>query len=140
MKVKALRYKKEFNDFQEFVQIEEIGGEPMVFTSEIPKLHPETVTIEGLREYMEKNEDYYEGLDFDLDKLEFVEFELIETGVVGADIRNKLSPPKNLVAMLEDFFDDNVADAPKEREKLVEFIKKEMKQTEVSVEYLANLL
>jgi len=139
MKVKALRYKKEFNHFQEFVLIEEYGGEPQVFTSEVPKLYPESATLEGLIEYVEGN-DYYEGLDLDWDKVELVEFELIETGVVGADIRNKLTPSLNLVALLEIFFKDRIAYSDDERATLAKLIQTEMKKSKESVKYIANLL
>ena len=71
MKAKALRYKKEFNVFQEFVWIQEYGGEPHIFTSDLPYLQPMTATIESMKTM-------YEGLDLGLDKMEFVEFKLIE--------------------------------------------------------------
>lgn len=136
MKVKALRYKKEFNHFQEFVLIEEYGGEPMVFTSETPKLQPETATLEKMREYMESN-DYYEGLDLDWDKVELVEFDLIESGEVGADIRNKLGNYSNLVQMVELLLDEDDHDMKKKLKKL---IRVEINRGKKSVEYLANLL
>ena len=136
MKVKALRYKKEFNHFQEFVLIEEYGGEPQVFTSEVPKLYPESATLEGLIEYMESN-DYYEGLDLDWDKVELVEFELIETGEVGADIRNKLTPCNNLVALVKLYLNETNVD---KQAMLKKFIWKEIKQSKKSIKYIANLL
>lgn len=139
MRVKTLRYKKEHNPFQEFVILEDIGSGVEVFTSSTPKLYPESATLEGLIEYVEGN-DYYEGLDLDWDKVELVEFDLIETGVVGADIRNKLTPSLNLVALLELFFREKVAYADDKRAKLAEFIKKEMEQSKKSIEYIANLL
>ena len=136
MNVKVLRYKEEFNVFREVVLIEEYGGEPMVFTSETPKLQPETATLEKMREYMESN-DYYEGLDLDWDKVELVEFDLIETEEVGADIRNKLTPYKNLVALVELLLEEEDVD---KKMKLKKFIRKEIVQSKKSVEYLAGLL
>jgi len=136
MKVKALRYKKEFNHFQEFVLIEEYGGEPQVFTSEVPKLQPESATLEAMREYMENN-DYYEGLELDFDKVELVEFELIETGVVGADIRNKLTPYNNLVALVRLYLNETNLE---KQVMLKKFIWKELKQSKKSIKYIANLL
>ena len=135
MKVKVLRYKKEFNHFQEFVLIEEYGGEPQVFTCETPKLQPETATLEKMREYMENN-DYYEGLDLDWDKVELVEFDLIEAGEVGADIRNKLSPCKNLGELVKVFLDE---EHPDKKNGLKELIYEEIKQSKKSVDYLASL-
>jgi len=139
MKAKALRWKKEFNVFQEYVWIQEYGGEPQVFTGDLPYLQPMTATIERMKTMFEEN-DEYEDIDLDLDKVEFVELEVIESGEVGADIRNKLSPPLNLVQMLELFFKDNVGYATEERAELAEYIKKEMAQTKISVDYLAKLL
>ena len=49
---------------------------------------------------------------------------------LGADIRNKLSPPKNLCALLKVAQDKDVQ----------ELIAKEIKNTEKSVEYLSKLL
>ena len=134
MKVKALRFK----DTKEFVHIQEFGGKPSVFMSGLPNLQPETATLELMGKVMEH--DFYQGLDLDMDNVELVEFDLIEAGEVGADIRNKLSPPKNLVELLEVFFGDKVVYASEERKELSEIIKREMKQTKVSVEYLAKLL
>ena len=136
MKVKALRYKKEFNHFQEFVLIEEYGGEPTVFTSETPKLYPESATLEGLIEYVETN-DYYEGLDLDWDKVELVEFDLIEAGEVGADIRNKLTPYNNLLALVKLYLKET---NPNKQKMLKKFIRKEITQSKKSIKYIAELL
>lgn len=135
MKVKALRYK----DTKEFVWVEEQGGEPMVFTSAIPKVQPDTATLKDMREIFE-SEDYYEGLELDWVRLELAEFHLVETNTIGADIRNKLSPSLNLVSLLEVFFEDNVVYADEKRAELVELIKAEMKMSKRSIDYLAKLL
>lgn len=135
MKVKALRYK----DTKEFVHITEIfDDEPLVFTSELPKVQPITATLELMKKLIENN-DYFEGLEINWDRLELVEFDFIEGDVVGADIRNKLTPPKNLVAMLEIFFKPKIAHVSEERTQLAKLIKKEMKQVKKSVDYLAKL-
>lgn len=136
MKAKALRYK----DTKEFIHIDhEHGGEePMIFTSTLPKLQPETADLEVMKELFENN-DYYEGLELDFDEVELVELDIIDTGEVGADIRNKLSPPKNLIALLEVFFKDNVGYTD-ERRILVDIIQKEMEQSKKSIDYIADLL
>lgn len=130
MKVKALRYKEEFNKFKEFVHIQEMGGEPEVFTSDLPNIQPMTATMKLMK-------NIYGDKCFDLDKFELVEFDLIETGEVGADIRNKLTPYKNLVALVELLLDENDGD---DRLKLKKFIRKEIVQSKKSVEYIAKLL
>jgi len=125
MKVKALRYK----DTKEFVHIEEVfDDEPQIFTSGLPKVQPITATLETIKDYIENN-DYFEDLEIDWDRIELVEFYFIELDIIGADIRNKLTPPKNLVAFCE-----------VRREALAKLIKKEMKQVKKSVDYLAKLL
>lgn len=130
---KALRHKKT----KEFIHIEELDDVLHTFTSEHPNLLADTATIEGLK-------DYYEGKSgwtyIGWDDFELVEFELVEVDTIGADIRNKLTPPKNLVALLEVFFADSVAYASKGRAELVELIKKEMENTKKSVDYIAKLL
>jgi hypothetical protein len=139
MKVKALRYKKEHNPFQEFVILEDIGSGVEVFTSATPKLYPESATLESLIEHVEEN-DYFEGLELDWDTVEMVEFELTESGEVGADIRNKLTPSLNLIALLKLYFKDNVAHATEERANLARLIKVEMEKSKESIKYIANLL
>ena len=131
MKVKALRDK----DTKEFITIMKLHsqGSNMVFTGDIPNVQPMTATMELMKEIYPLKESEFD----DFDNFELVEFDLIETGEVGADIRNKLSPPKNLVELLELYFTENNHE---KRIRLAELIKKEMIQTKVSVEYLAKLL
>lgn len=135
MKVKALRYK----DTKEFVHIENDGEEPVIYTSSLPKVQPETATLEVMKELFENN-DFYEGLELDFNKVELVEFDLIDYGEVGADIRNKLSSQKNLVCLLERYFSVNVAHVSEERTQLAEYIKKEMEQSKINIDYIADLL
>jgi len=132
MKVKALRHK----ETKEFIHIMIRDGYNSfdIFTSNNPEVQPETATIEAMSKYYR---DW--GCEVDFEPYELVEFELVEKNTIGADIRNKLSPPKNLVALLEEFFSAKVG-YTEERREFVELIKKEMEQTKVSVEYLANLL
>jgi deoxycytidylate deaminase len=56
---------------------------------------------------------------------------------IGADIRNKLSPFKNLLRLVEKYHteDDELI-----KSYLWNSIKKELKQSEISIEYLSNLL
>jgi len=132
MKVKALRDK----DTKEFIHLMPMGEKVMVCTGDIPTVQPLTATIELMKEIYPKEK----VIDADynnFDNFELVEFDLIETGEVGADIRNKLSPPKNLVSLLEEYFSSNEEE---DEIALRDFIEKEMKQTKVSVEYLAKLL
>ena len=128
MKVKTLRFK----DSKEFEHILEDGS---VGTSNIPDVLPDTASLELLKKYYEIS-GYKVELDYD--NLEIVEYDFIEAGEVGADIRNKLSPPNNLVELLEDYFDEGTHKIDKEKVKV--FILKEMEQTKISVEYLSNLL
>lgn len=132
MKAKALRFK----DTKEYVHIENYDGEPMVCTGELPKLYPMTATIESMKQVIEAED--VEDL-FDFDNMEFIEFDVIETGKVGADIRNKMGPPNNLVQLLELYFTMNVAHATKDRQELVKIIKKEIIQNKKSIEYVVNL-
>lgn len=135
MKFKALRTKREP---QEFVHIDTLDKMMIMYTCDLPKPQPLTATMEGLKDYYKDCTPLPDELT--LDDLELVEFELYEANTVGADIRNKLSPPKNLVSLLELYFSVNVVHASEERTKLVEFIKKEMAQTKISVDYIAKLL
>src|ERR1035437_3902814 len=106
MKFKALRTKKEP---KEFVTFQTFGDTTIMFTSNLPDPKPETATLEGLKEYYKKYSPLPDELS--LDDIEMTEFDLIESDVIGADIRNKLSPPKNLVNMLEIYFEPHIAHA-----------------------------
>ena len=132
MKVKALRYK----DTKEFIHIESYGEEPMVCTSSIPNIQPETATLELMKKVWEAD-DFFEGLELDMDNVELVEFDLIDVGEVGADIRNKLTPYNNLVALVGLYFKETDVDKQIVLKKL---ILKETKQSEESIKYIANLL
>jgi hypothetical protein len=118
MKVKTLRK----IDTKEFVEI--LHGD--IYTTELPTLMLGTVTFNDVKEY-------YEDADVDFSILELVELELIESDVIGADIRNKLSPLLNLIAML------NIRDKEK-FEKIEKYIEAEIKQCKKSINYLKDLL
>lgn len=126
MKVKTLRFK----DTNEFVHVLQDGH---LATSDVPDLLANTASIENLKKYYET---VFPDAVVDYDKLEVVEFEMIDPDEVGADIRNKLSPPLNLVEMLTEYFDNPEV---KDFQKLERMIRKEMNQTKASVEYLAKL-
>jgi hypothetical protein len=133
MKFKTLRKK----ETKEFVSIDTWLDMSMLFTRQIPEILPMTATMENIIEY---HREYSPIPDFSFDDLELIELDIIETSAVGADIRNKLSPAKNLVALLEEYFSVQVGYISTERTKLVEIIKNEMEQTNKSVEYLTELL
>lgn len=136
MKVKALRYKKEHNPFQEFVILEDVGSGVEVFTSATPKLYPESATLEGLIEHVEEN-DYFEGLELDWDTVELVEFELVEKNTIGADIRNKLTPCLNLGSLIKLYLKES--DELK-RGVLERYLEKEIVKSEESIKYISDLL
>lgn len=129
MEIKALRYK----DTKEFVEIITVGQMHMVFTSSLPRIMTKNPTIELLEKYYNKPD--FNKIDFS--NFELIEYEFIESGKIGADIRNKLSPPKNLIALLETYFNKK---SKVNKEGLLKIIKDEMKQTKESIEYIANLL
>jgi hypothetical protein len=129
MKVKYLIHK----ETREFVEVTTMCGTPMVFTSELPHMSMNGDTSDDeILEYLKAN---YPTINFD--DYEVVEFDVVISGDIGADIRNKLTPPKNLVAMLEDYFSIANEDT---REKLLVYIKREMEQTKTSIDYLSKLL
>ena len=135
MKFKALRTKTEP---KEFVTIDTLGKIMIMYTGDLPKPQPLTATIEGLKEYYRNSTPLPDQTT--LDDLELVEFEMYEANTVGADIRNKLSPPKTLVNLLEEYFGANIAHATPERAELYKLIKKEMEQTKINIKYIADLL
>jgi hypothetical protein len=130
MKVKALRYK----DTKEFVHIMHMGEYACtVGTSEIPNIQPMTATLELMKEI------YKDFSDINFDEMEFIEFDLIESGVVGADIRNKLGPIKNLLKLLSmhtefDSFDNRNPGS------LTRIIMEQIPVCEKNTKYLSDIL
>ena len=129
MKVKALRDK----DTKEFIYIMKMGEKFMVFTGDIPHVQPMTATMELMKEIYPLKDCEFDNYN----NFELVEFDLIETGVVGADIRNKLTPYNNLMALVRLYLDETDVD---KQMRLKEFIWKELKQSKKSIKYIANLL
>jgi len=131
MKIKALVTKTEPREFVH-IDVHENLNICSVGTSNVPRAMPETATLEGLMEY-------YESIDIevDLSGFELVEYELIEKNTVGADIRNKLSPCKNLAELVKVFLDE---EHPDKKNGLKKMIYEEIKQSKKSVDYLASLL
>lgn len=132
MKFKALRTKTEP---KEFIEIVNLGGVNMLFTCALPNPLPMTCTMEGLKEYHETQSPLPKEIN--LDDFELVEFDFIESGVVGADIRNKLSPLKNLVAMVS-LISDGTFDI--EDKKMIRMIKGDVDKCKKNIKYIANLL
>ena len=131
MKIKALVTKTEPREFVH-IDVHENLNICSVGTSNVPRAMPETATLEALMEY-------YESIDIevDLSGFELVEYELIEKNTVGADIRNKLSPCKNLAELVKVFLDE---EHPDKKNGLKKLIYEEIKQSKKSVDYLASLL
>ena len=124
MKVKTLRFK----DTKEFVHILE-GGQ--LATSSIPDILADSASIEALEKYYEN----FLGKKINTENLEVVEYDFFESGEIGADLRNKLTSPLSLVALLTTYFGDDDID----RDALLMFIKKEMQKTKDVVEYISKL-
>lgn len=132
MKFKALRTKKEP---KEFVELTNLNGTWMVFTSELPHPLSNVATIDKMKELFEITCPLPDEIN--LDDYELVEFEMFEANTVGADIRNKLTPSLNLVSMLKRYFGDWSEDLKKE---FLPYIKKEMEKSEENIKYISNLL
>ena len=130
MKVKTLRNK----ETKEFVHIDvhQNLNFTSVGTSETPRLLPMSSDLDGMIEYFN-----HKGIEVDWNNIEMVELDVIESGEIGADIRNKLGSPTNLLAMLKLYFKEEDADRIRTLEM---FIKKEMEVSEISLKYVANLL
>jgi hypothetical protein len=132
MKFKALRTKKEP---YEFVELQDENGKCIVYTGELPNPQPMSAEIELMKQYY----DQYHPLppEINLDNYELVVFDCIESGVVGADIRNKLTPILNLIALVDILLKDEV---PEKREVIKGLTKKEMETSKICIKYLTKLL
>jgi hypothetical protein len=107
----------------------------ILYTGEPPKPQPLTATLEAMKDYYRYDTPLPNNIT--LDDLELVEFEMFEADTVGADIRNKLTSCKNLVSLLKIYFKEEDEEM---KEKIKEFIQKEMKNSENNINYIANLL
>ncbi len=139
MKCKALRKK----DTKEFVEIcfyrhdtNPNTGTYVVYTHELPNPQPLTAT----RELM----DVYYGQqsvplppEINLDDYELVELDIIESGIVGADIRNKLTPLLNLIALCGIVLKN---EHPEKMDNIKRLLRKEMETSKICIKYLTNLL
>ena len=90
MKFKTLRE----IDTKEFVHIYEMFDVFDLFTSEMPDLMTVQTTMEDLIKYYG---DKFSPIELNI---ELVELDINISGEIGADIRNKLTPMKNLIAMI----------------------------------------
>lgn len=125
MKAKTLIRK----DTKEYVHIYSFGLyglEP--YTCELPQVFPLTADIELLKKITS---------DIDFSNYDLIEIDVLNSGEIGADIRNKLTPLKNLVTMLN--YRENITDTELYTE-LSRLIIKEINQCKISIDYLANLL
>jgi len=147
MKFKALQTKREPKEFVEICfhrsDVDPNEGVWVVYTCGLPNPQPVTADHELMKTYYSQQSVPLPE-EINLDDYELIEFEMYEVNTVGADIRNKLTPPKNLVDMLEVFFTEpfeprSNLDKMKQND-LIRLIKKEMLQTKESVKYLADLL
>jgi hypothetical protein len=140
MKFKALRTKREPKEFVEICfhrsDVDPNEGVWVVYTGELPNPQPVSADTELMKAYYSQQSVPLPE-DINLDDYELVEFEAFEADIVGADIRNKLTPPKNLVSLLEIYFKE------KDESKLYHlkrFIKTEMKNSKKNIKYIAGLL
>lgn len=140
MKFKALRTIKEPKEFVE-ISFHKSDNDPnagvwIVYTGALPNPQPETATIELMKEYY-AHQAVPLPPEINLDDYELVEFDCIESGVVGADIRNKVTPILNLIALCDIILKD---EHPEKKEVIKNLLKKEMETSKICIKYLVKLL
>lgn len=125
MKAKTLIRK----NTKEYVHLYSFGLDDFEpFTCELPQILASTADIETLM-------NIFLGVDFS--NYELIEIDIINSGEIGDDIRNKLTPLKNLVTMLNER--ENIVDTELYT-KLSRLLRKEINRCKISIDYLANLL
>ena len=123
MKFKTFRKK----DTKEYVHLfETIKG---TFTADMPQILPITAKFETICILFP---------NINLSNSELIEIDVIDSEEIGADIRNKLSPLKNLLSLFKER--DKYTNDSEIYNKLTDVIYKEIDQCEISIDYLANLL
>lgn len=140
MKFKALRTKREPKEFVEITfhrhDIDPNNGTWVVYTGALPNPQPTTATPELMTEYY-SHQAVPLPPEINLDDYELVEFDCIESGVVGADIRNKLTPLLNLIALCEIVLK---GDHPEKQDVVKGLLRKEMETSKICIKYLVKLL
>jgi hypothetical protein len=132
MKVKALRKK----DTKEFVVIDFNSSFKCllgVYTTEVPKLQPVTATMEHFKKLYAD----YDLRGYSFEDFEYAELDVFDAGVLGADIRNKLTPFNSVIDLhnlLKKRWDKE------KRKSLKRLQEMAVERSRESVEYLKNLL
>ena len=121
MKYKTLRK----IDTKEYINIYAFSS--FGFTSEIPQLLSINTNIETMRNSLP---------DTDFSNYEMIEVEVLNSGEIGADIRNKLTPLKNLLAILKN--KNNIYNL--DEIKYDKLMKKNIESCEISIDNLTDLL
>jgi hypothetical protein len=134
MKFKALQTIREP---KEFIHIVSNGNLKLItfYTCDLPNPQPLTADLEEMKEYYKYHNHEHDSLGFD--DVELIEFEAFEANTVGADIRNKLTPSLNLLALLKLYFNERRMTV---KENLKRLIEEEMQKSEESIKYISNLL
>jgi hypothetical protein len=129
MKAKALR-NKTTGKYLHFMCEDELNDAMLVERSLLELLEAD-ITLEGLLDHYNSRYPCIDTTEFEL-----VEFDLIETGIVGADIRNKLSPFKSLIALIGVY----ILEKSEGKKILMKgLIQRDIKQARASLEYLTKL-
>lgn len=97
----------------------------------LPEILQADITLEGLLDHYAMTLPYLDTSEF-----EVIELDIIESGVVGADIRNKLSPIKNLLAVIGIYF---IEKSSGKKILLKGIIDKDIRQARISIEYLTKM-
>jgi hypothetical protein len=132
MKVKALRKK----DTKEFVVMdfnENFKCLLGVYTTEVPKLQPVSATMEHFKMLHAG----YDLRGYDFEDFEYAKLDVFDGDMVGADIRNKLTPFNSMIdlhGLLKKRMDKEKKDS------LKRLLEKVIEQSRESIEYLKNLL
>jgi hypothetical protein len=129
MKVKTLR-NKTTGKFLHF-QIDDFGATGRVIECSLPELLDADITLEGLLDHYASTYPYIDTREF-----EVIEFDLIESEVIGADIRNKLSPIKNLIALIGVYLLEKSAGKKILMKGLLD---RDIRQARISMEYLTKM-
>lgn len=131
MKVKTLRKK----DTLEFIIVDSNTGD--IYTTDTPEILAETATMELMGKYLKLLKK-----ETDLDNIELVEYNMIEfepndTVAIGADIRNKLTPSLNLIALIKIYLKETDETRKANVQRLMET---EMEKSTKNIKYISNLL
>lgn len=122
-------------DTKEFVSLMTFNGVTNAFTSSLPSMPLNNNSDDEIMDYLKRENPEIDFTAYELILIDVNESSKIDA--IGEDIRNKLTPIKNLIALLNEY---NHNDDFLIKNKIMKLINSEIASSKHCVEYLSNIM